>query len=745
MKKVLLFLLSVYIFGNISAQKAEKQKLTIEQIINENPFPIKRINEVHWLKDGNGYSTLENNDESKGNEIVRYDAQTGERKILISTKQLTPAGEQKPLAIAAYSWSDDNSKLLIFTNTKRVWRYHTKGDYWLLDLQSGKLQQLGKTLEKSSLMFAKFSPDAAKVAYVSNQNIYVEELSTGTINQITLDGGKNIINGTFDWVYEEEFDCRDGFRWSSDGRFIAYWQSDTQGTGVFYLIDNIDSIYSKVIPLPYPKVGTTNSAVKVGVIPSSGGKTKWFDIPGDNRNNYIPRMDFIPGSNELLIQQLNRLQNTNTVWVGNAQTIGLSNILTEKDDAWVDIHDNIEWVEQSKYFTWTSERDGWNHLYKISRDGRNLDLITKGDFDVISVECIDENGGYVYYIASPENYTQRYLYRSRLDGTGTAEKVSPGNMKGQHHYQISPNALWAIHTFENHITPPVISLVSLPDHKQIRKYEENLDAKDKFKSLNLIPKKFFKIDIGDIILDAWMIVPPDFDPGKKYPVIFYVYGEPAASTVQDNWNGGDLWHQYLAQNGYIVISVDNRGTNVPRGRLWRKSIYKQIGILASRDQAEAAKAIGREFPFVDNTRMGIWGWSGGGSMTLNCMFRYPEIYHTGIAVAFISDQKLYDAVYQERYMGLPTDNPIGYRDGSPITYAANLQGNLMLIHGTGDDNVHYQNCEMLVNELVKQGKMFSMLAYPMRTHGIFERENTSLHLRKTMDKFWKEHLEKGAK
>ena len=520
--KIPLLLLSVYIFGTTSAQQAENQKLTLEQVVNNNPLPIKKFNEVRWLKDGNGYSTLENNDESKGHDIVRYNAQTGERKILVSGKQLTPDGEQKPLAIAAYSWSDNNSKLLIFTNTKRVWRYHTKGDYWVLDLQSGKLQQLGKTLEKSSLMFAKFSPAAAKVAYVSNQNIYVEELSTGAIHQITSDGGKNIINGTFDWVYEEEFDCRDGFRWSSDGRFIAYWQSDTEGTGVFYMIDNIDSIYSKLIPLPYPKVGTPNSAVKVGVISSSGGETKWFDIPGDKKNNYIPRMDFIPGSNELLIQQLNRLQNTNTVWVGNAETMGLSNILTEKDDAWVDIHDDIEWLEQSKYFTWTSERDGWNHLYKISRDGKSLDLITKVDFDVISIECIDENGGYVYYIASPDNYTQRYLYRSRLDGTGTAEKISPSGMKGQHHYQISPNASWAIHTFENHITPPVISLVSLPDHKQVRKYEENLDAKNKFKSLNLVPKRFFKVDIGDIILDAWMIVPPDFDPGKKYPVIFYV-------------------------------------------------------------------------------------------------------------------------------------------------------------------------------------------------------------------------------
>ena len=473
---------------------------------------------------------------------------------------------------------------------------------------------------------------------------------------------------------------------------------------------------------------------------ASGGTTKWFHIPGDPSNHYLARMDFIPGSHEIMVQQLNRKQDSNFVWIGDINTMKLKNILTETDKAFLDIHDDILWLDHQKYFTWASERDGWLHLYKVSRDGKTVDLITKGDFDIVKISCIDTAGGYVYYIASPENYTQRYLYRSRLDGTGKAERVTPESMSGQSSYQISSNAKWAIQTFQNINTPPIISLVSLPNHSTIKILEDNQELKDKYASLQLRPKEFFKVDIGDASLDAWMIKPVDFDPAKKYPLLFYVYGEPAGSTVQDSWEGGDLWHQYLAQKGYIVMSVDNRGTKAPRGRDWRKSIYRQIGILASEDQSKAALKIFSMFPFVDSARVGIWGWSGGGQMTLNCMFRYPKIYKTGLAVSFVSDQKLYDATYQERYMGLLSNNAKGYHDGSPLYYAKQLEGKLMIIHGTGDDNVHYQSFEMLSNELIKNNKLFYMMSYPMRTHSISERENTSLHLRRSMEKFWNENL-----
>ena len=728
-------------FTSAGVSYSQNKKLTLEDIYTNNLYRAKGFGPIRWMKDNKGYSTLEFNSAVKGNDIVRYDVATGTKKVLVSASELIPAGTDKPLSIADYNWSSDNTKLLVFTNTRKVWRLNTRGDYWVLNLTDGKLTQLGKTMEEATLMFAKFSPDGNRVGYVSKQNIYVEDISSATITPITTDGGDAIINGTFDWVYEEELGDRDGFRWSPDGKNIAYWQSDTKGVGTFYMIDNVDSNYSRPIPLPYPKVGTTNSAVKVGVVAATGGATKWFTVPGDPRNNYLARMDFIPGSNEVMIQQLNRLQNTNKVWIGNIQTMALDNIVTEKDSAYLDIHDNIVWLDNMKYFTWTSEKDGWLHLYKVSRDGKDMKLITKGDFDVVSINCIDPIGGYVYYITSPDNFTQRYLYRSRLDGKGDAERVSPAGMPGQHSYQISADAKYAIHNFENSSTPRRISLIDLATHKEIKLLEDNAILKGRINELGLHPKEFLKVDIGDVVLDAWMIKPIDFDPNKKYPMIVHVYGEPAGSTVQDNWGTGDnLWHQYMANQGYIIVSIDNRGTNVPRGRTFRKCIYRQIGLLAADDQAKAARKITNTFSFIDEKRIGIWGWSGGGQMTLHCMFRHADVYKTGIAVSFVALQTLYDNIYQERYMGLPNDNVEGYREGSPLTHAKKLEGNLMIIHGTADDNVHYQNFEMLANELIKYNKLFTMMSYPMRDHGISQRENTTLHMRRTMEKFWKTNL-----
>ena len=725
-----------------TSANAQKTKLTLEDIYSKNRYGSRGVGPLRWMKDNSSYSTTEYNATAGGADIVRYEVAGGTRTVLISAAQLVPGAGRKPLSIDDYEWSDDNSKLLLFTNTKKVWRYNTRGDYWVLNREKGQLTQLGKGLPESSLMFAKFSPDGSKLAYVSQLNIYVEELSTGIITPLTKDGGGDIINGTFDWVYEEELDDRDGFRWSPDGKTIAYWQSDTKGVGTFYLINNTDSNYSKPLPFPYPKVGTTNSAVKVGVVSVTDGATRWFDVPGDPRNNYLARMDFIPGSNEVMIQQLNRLQNTNKVWIGNTADMQLKKLLTEKDSAWVDIHDDIVWLDNNKSFTWTSEQDGWVHLYKVSRDGKEMKLITRGNFDVVNINCIDPAGGYVYYIASPENFTQRYLYRSRLDGKGEAERVSPAGMAGQHSYQISADAKYAIHSFENATTPKRISLISLGSHQEIKLLQDNSQLKSRINELGLRPKEFFKVDIGEVVLDGWMIRPIQFDPLKKYPIIFHVYGEPAGSTVQDNWSTGDnMWHQYLANElGVVVVSIDNRGTKVPRGRSFRKCIYRQIGLLAADDQVAAAKKTMMQFPFIDTAHVGMWGWSGGGQMTLHGLFRHGDVFKTGIAVSFVALQTLYDNIYQERYMGLPDDNQYGYREGSPLTHASKLQGKLMIIHGTGDDNVHYQNFEMMVNELIKHNKLFSMMSYPNRDHGIWQGVNTTLHLRRTMENFWKKNL-----
>ncbi|MBT8381752.1 MAG: S9 family peptidase [Ignavibacteriaceae bacterium] len=745
-KLFIALVLGILILPYYTAAQENNNVLTLERIYKDNDFELKEFGPAVWLQDGSGYTTLEESDKFPlAKDIIKYNPKTGKRDVLVDANQLIPAGVKNPLLIKDYTGSIDGKKLLIFTNTVKVWRYETRGDYWVLDLASGKLSKLGEFAAPSTLMFAKFSPDAKKIGYVVKNNIFVENLISSEITQLTHDGSSRIINGTFDWVYEEELSCRDGFRWSPDSKTIAYWQSDTEGTGVFYLINNIDSIYSKPIPFPYPKTGTTNSAVKVGVVSAEGGETKWFDIPGDPRNNYLARMDFIPYSNEVMIQQLNRLQNTNRVWVGNIKTMELTNILIDIDEAFLNIYNNMQWLYKEKYFTWTSEKDGWRHLYLVSSNGSEIDLITEGDFDVVKINSIDEEGDYVYYIASPENFTQRYLYRSRLDGTGTAERISPMDYEGQFSYQMSPDAKWAIATFQNSTTPNRISVISLPDHKEINVLEDNAELKEKYEALGLNPREFFKIDIGEVVLDAWMIKPAKFDPSKKYPVIFFIYGEPASSTVQDEWKDGRIWDHYLAQQGYIIISIDNRGTKTPRGRDWRKSIYKQIGILAAHDQEKAAIEIFKMFSFIDKERIGMWGWSGGGQMTMNCMFRYPEIYKTGIAIAFVSDQRLYDTIYQERYMDLPSENKKGYHDGSPITHASKLEGNLMIIHGTADDNVHYQSFEMLADELIKHNKLFSMMSYPMRSHSINEGENTSLHLRRTMEKYWKDNLIPGGK
>ena len=743
--KQILFLATFFLLGIATAQDNKSKTLTLEEAVSGRMFSARGAGAVTWLKDGEGYSRLERNEETGGMDIVRYEASDNKRSIIVPSEKLMNKATGKPVEIYSFTWSADNNKILIFNNTKRVWRYNTKGDYWVLDIKSGELKQLNREMAPSITMFAKFNPDATKVAYVAKNNIYVEDLSTGKITQLTTDGNDRFINGTFDWVYEEEFDCRDGFRWSSDGKYIAYWHSDTDGTGVFYMINNIDSIYSQIIPFPYPKSGTTNPAVKVGYVPVEGGAATWIEIPGDSRNNYIPRMEFIPGTNELFIQQMNRHQSVNKVWTVACGEKTPVNIFTDTDEAWTDPNNDIRWFRDNKYFTWLSDRNGYKHVFLVSRDGKEVLPVTKGNLDIVNIAGIDAKNSFVYYITTPEGkYTQRYLYRSKFFGDGKMERVSPAGQEGTHSYNISPTGKWAVHAFNNTHTPPVSAMVALPAHKTVRTISDNSDAKKEFDSWGFNYKEFIKADVGDYVLDGWMIKPRNFDSAKKYPVILDIYGEPAGSTVTDTWQPS-TWHQYLANQGYIIMSFDNRGQRVPRGREWRKSIYQKIGITTTDDQAKAIVETGKQYPFIDMERIGVTGWSGGGSMTLNCMFRYPDIYKTGIAVAFVAHQKLYNTIYQERYMRTPDENPEGYTYGSPITHAKNLKGNLLLMHGTGDDNVHYQGCEMLIDELVKHQKMFQLMSYPMRSHGISEREGTSMHVRRVMDKFWRENLPAGGR
>ncbi|MGA2496693.1 MAG: S9 family peptidase [Tepidisphaeraceae bacterium] len=725
----------------------DRSVLTVDRIFGKDEeFKPQDWGPARWLKNASGYCTLEDSAEHKdAKDIVRCDPASGTSEILVHATQLIPAGEDKPLKIDDYSLSEDLRRVLIFTNTKKVWRQNTRGDYWVFDRASARLQKLGGKAEPSTLMFTTFSPDGRRVAYVCHNDLYVQNIDDLAITQLTSDGSDSIVNGTSDWVYEEEFDLRKGFRWSPDGKYIAYWQFDTSGVREFTFVNNIDGNYPKLMPVKYPKVGETNSACRVGVVESTGGTTRWFKPGDDPRNHYIPQMEWSPDSTFVVFQQLNRLQNTNELVRGSISTGATSVIFTDKDDAWVEVVAKWHWLNKGKEFLWTSERDGWHHLYAVTTaDGRPT-LLTPGQFDVIALAGVDETDGCAYVIASPDNPTQRYLYRVPLDGSGKLTRLTPDDQPGTHSYDISKDGRWAFHTYSRFGQPPVIDLINLAVYKPMRILADNAKLRAKLAELKPCPSEFFRVDLGGgVQLDAWCIKPPDFDASKKYPLLIHVYGEPAGATVVDRWGGENhLWHCMLAQQGYLIMSIDNRGTASPRGREWRKCIYRQIGILASADQAAATRKIIETRPYVDASRIGIWGWSGGGSMSLNAIFRYPDLYRTAMAIAFISNQKLYDTVYQERYMGLPADNEAGYRDGSPITFAHQLKGNLLLVHGTGDDNCHYQNCELLVNELIKQNKQFSMMAYPNRSHSIKEGENTRRHLYGTLTRYLNVNLPVG--
>lgn len=721
--------------------------LSIDRIFDSDDFDSERFGPARWLDHRLGYTTLDDAAApSSGRDIVLHNPETGDSEILVPSRMLVPAGARSPLSIADYTWSEDASLLLIFTNTKKVWRDNTRGDYWVLDVVARTLQQIGGDADPSTLMFAKFSPDGSKVAYVQKNNIYVEGLRSGKIIQLTFDGSDIVINGNFDWVYEEELSLQDGFRWSPDSTSIAYWQVDTEGVHAFHMLNNTAGLYPELTTFAYPKVGDINSAVRAGVVSASGGETKWMDIPGDSRNHYIARMDWADNSDELIVQQLNRLQNTNLVTLVDAKTGVAETILTERDDAWIELSLTLRWLNDGKDFTWLSERDGWKHLYTAPRDGGKATRVTTGDFDVTSVAGLDEDRGWAYYIASPDSPLERYLYRSNLSGRGT-KRITPADQPGTHSYQLSPDGEWAFHTYSRAGTPPVIDLVTLPAHKSIRMLSENEQQRKAIAALARQPVEFFRIEVENgVMLDAYCIRPPDFDATKKYPLLFHVYGEPWGQTVADVWGGNNyLWHLMLAQKGYLVMSIDNQGTKTPRGRDWRKIIYRQIGTLASQDQAQATRAILAERPYVDAERIGIWGWSGGGSMTLNMLFRHPEIYSMGMSVAPVPNQRYYDTIYQERYMGLPGDNAEGYRMGSPITHTAGLEGKLLLIHGTGDDNVHYQGAEALINEMIALNKEFTMMAYPNRSHSISEGANTTRHVYSLLTRYLGENLTAGPR
>jgi dipeptidyl-peptidase-4 len=728
--------------------RASALREQIDRIFKSREYDPPRFGPARWLPDGTAYAIVERPRGAEGSEIVRYDAATGARTVLVPASKLIAPGTQPTgpkatarLDIDDYAWSPDGTTLLIFTNTRRVWRHNTRGDYWILDVASGRLKKIGGSAPESSLMFAKFSPDSSRVAYVRANNIYVEYLRDGRTVPLTKDGSATTINGTSDWVYEEELGVRDGFRWSPDGRRIAYWQFDVTGVGIFSLIDDTTHLYSTITRIPYPKVGTANSAVRIGVVQAGGGATRWMQVPGESRDTYLSRLEWLDAGT-VAMQHLNRLQNRNDFLLADAKTGRVNRAFRDESRTWVEVVDEVRWIDKGAAFLWISERDGWQHVYRVPRLGGEGTLITRFDADITDIVGTDESQGYLYVLASPTSATERYLYRSKLDGSGVPERVTPADQPGTHTYTLAPKSRLAFHSWSQFDRPPVIDVVELPAHRSLRALTDPSALRKKLMEVLKPPVEFLTVDVGGgVVLDGWMLKPAAFNASRKYPVIVHVYGEPAGQTVLDRWGGTDmLFHRALADAGYIVVSFDNRGTPAPRGAAWRKVIYGSVGDLSSKEQAAAIRALAARHAFIDSDRVGIWGWSGGGSSTLNAMFRFPEIYKVGVSVAPVPDQQLYDTIYQERYMGLPKDNAEGYRIGSPISFAEGLTGNLLIVHGSGDDNVHYQGTERLVNQLVELGKPFDVMVYPNRTHAIAEGPGTTVHVFQLIARYFLEHL-----
>ena len=502
----------------------------------------------------------------------------------------------------------------------------------------------------------------------------MEWLADRRIEQLTSRLADHIINGITSWAYEEEFQIRDGFRWSPDGQRIAFWEFDTSGVREFALINNTDDLYPTITRIPYPKVGETISAARIGVVDVIDRRTVWVDLPGDPRQMYVPRMQWADGSEELLVQQLNRKQDTNRVFYADVRNGVVREAFVESELHHIDDVFDVTWIDGENAHIWLSERSGWRHLYRMPREGGDPLDLTPGEFDVMSVVHVDQARDTVYFIASPEHMEQRLLYRASLSESAPPERVTPPDFAGSNGYQVSEDGRWAIHSHSRFLQPPQYRLISLPDHRVHRVLEDNQALIDRLDALAIGGHEFFRVAAQDgLPLDGFIMRPPNFDENARYPIVNYVYGEVAGSTVRDMWGGKrQLWHLYMTQQGFLVASVDNRGTRGPRGRDWRKSVYGAIGVLASRDQSDALKAMAERWPYLDDQRVGIWGHSGGGSMTLNMLFRYPGQYHAGVSRAPVTDQRLYDAIYQERYSGLLEEYEQAYEDASPITHAKAL-------------------------------------------------------------------------
>jgi dipeptidyl-peptidase 4 len=612
----------------------------LQAIYDKHEFDVKSFGPAKWFDRGAGYTLLEAAPSGQSKDLVRYGSVDGKREVLVSASQLKDPDTSTPLAPDDYTLSPNAVRVLFTANARVNDSGNDVGDYWLFDRQSASLSRVAVDVEEPDREGV-FSPDGLRIFYVRVHNLYVHDLQTGKSTALTSDGvvgaiGNGICDGGDSGIV----------RWSPDGTQIAYVRCDSSNVGLFPLLDNTKDVYPKPHFIRYPKVGTPIPAQRLGVASVSGGPTpwptRWIDLAAEPGSYYLETVDWSGKPNDLVAQKLARSKDTLDVFLVDPRTSEARVVHHEQDSAWVKdsgfaTDPGFEWLQQGRAFTWLSEKDGWRRAYALSRDGKREIPLTPARVDVISSVKADQKHGWLYYIASPDNATQRYLYRSRLDGTGRVERVTPANQRGTHTYDVSPDGRWAFHTSSTADSPPVTELIELPQHRMVRVLEDNAALREKLASWGPRPTEFFKLDIGGgTVMDAWMLKPRDFDPSKKYPVFIFIYGEPAGQTVLDSWSMGQrlgLYHRALADAGYLVVSMDNRGTPAPKGSAWRRAVFGSLGPLSTEEQAAGLRELGRTRSYVDLSRVGIWGWSAGGTNTLNALFRKPEQYHVGIAVA----------------------------------------------------------------------------------------------------------------
>ncbi len=721
MKKITL--LFILISSAVFAQT--KKEYTLEDIFKKGTFSTRSVRGLRSMQDGKTYVSIETDEQTKLRYVAKNNFSDGKlNTILYRESDLIFNGDTLPVST---DFSNDETKVLIAIDQEALYRRSFKANYFVFDLKTKKITQVS---ENGKQLFASFSPDGTKVAFVRENNLFIKDLLSGTETQITRDGKSNqIINGQSDWVYEEEFSFAQAFFWSPDGKKIAYYKFDESAVPEFSMT-LFQGLYPAEYRYKYPKAGEKNSIVSIQIYQLDNQESKEVEI-GNQKDQYIPRIRWTADPNTLCVLRMNRHQNKLDYLLADAASGKTRVMMTEEDKYYIDIEkEQLTFLANGKQFINVSERDGFNHIYLYDMNGKVLKQITKGPWEVSDIYGIDQKKGCIYYQSTEPSPSQRDVYAIGLNGNG---KRKINTVSGTNSASFSSDFSYYILSNSNSKSPLFVSLHG-SDGKLIRVLEDNAKAKARIAEYQLSPTEFFSFTTSEgVSLNGYMIKPANFDPNKKYPVFMYVYGGPGSQNVADSWGSGrNMWFNYLAQKGYIIACVDNRGTGA-RGAEFKKMTYLNLGKYETIDQIEAAKWFAKQ-PYVDGNRIGIWGWSYGGYMSSLCITKGADVFKLAIAVAPVTTWRYYDSIYTERYLRTPQENALGYDENSPINFADKLRGKFLLIHGTADDNVHFQNSVMFSEALIQANKDFEQAYYPNKNHGIAG-GNTTLQLYRKMTDF----------